>query len=827
MIVNRPACYIFVIMLSSLLLSFTAFAQNKGMVKGKVLTSEGKDADYVSVRVAHSKNGTYTDDHGNYELKLDEGNYVLVISQVGAIPQEIGVAVIAGKTTNLKAVRLNIDNQRLQEVTISSGRNNKFTRGSSNYVAKMPLNSLETPQVFTVISKELLQDQQITNLDDALRSAPGVTKLLDATSRAGSGATNFVVRGFPTQPKLRNGVAGNITTIADAVNIEAVEIMKGPSATLFGNALTSYGGLINRVTKKPFKTSAGEVGYYGGSYGLNRAFVDYNTPLDTTGNILFRVNAAYSYQNSFSDNGFRKSVFIAPSISYQVNDKLKLTLDAEFQNQQSGGSQYLYLYPSVAVSAFGTDRADKIPINYNSSFSNNDVVKTGQNANINGEAIYTINSNWKSQTNFSVTTSSSKGPAPYYYIIPGNTVRALTGVNSYTDSLYIERLVWSPNGNDLNAELQENITGDFKIGRLRNRLTVGLDYFRTRTNVNFNRFAYVTARNTRINDLFDFVSLTNPGPAYYNFNQSKIDSAYSNRPAGTVLNTKVDSRTYSAYVVDVVNITKNFLALLSLRVDHFVNKGILNNSTNITSEGYSQTTLAPKFGLVYQVVPEKVSLFGNYQSGFVNQTGTDYENKMFKPEFARQLEGGVKVDLLDGKLSSTVSYYDISVDNIIRPYDENPALSVQNGTKVSKGMEAEVVANPFAGFNVIAGYAHNYSLYTKTTAALTGRRPNNSGPMNTANLWLSYRLSYSALKGLGFGFGGNYAGSVYAIDNNVYGQFILPAYTVFNAAVFYDHKKYRLGLKANNIGNKHYWLGSGTMNPQTLRELVVNLNLRF
>ncbi|MFD2144597.1 TonB-dependent receptor plug domain-containing protein [Mucilaginibacter antarcticus] len=76
----------------------------------------------------------------------------------------------------------------------------------------------------------------------------------DATGRAGDGGGYFTLRGFPTQTRLRNGVSGLVTSTVDAVNIEKVEVIKGPSATLFGSTLTSFGGLINRVTKNLTKT---------------------------------------------------------------------------------------------------------------------------------------------------------------------------------------------------------------------------------------------------------------------------------------------------------------------------------------------------------------------------------------------------------------------------------------------------------------------------------------------------------------------------------------------------------------------------------------------
>ena len=808
-----------------------ALAQsNKGKITGRVVTSENKAADNVTVLLKGTKTSTATDDNGNFELKAPAGSYRLVVKQIGAQSAELNVEIKSDQSTSLTPIVLNISNNGLQEVSISGGRINKFSRKRSEYVTKMPLTALENPQVYSSISKELMKDQQINNLDDALKNAAGVTKSFESTGRAGTGGSTFILRGFVTQSKMRNGLAGNITTSIDAANVEAVEVIKGPSATLFGSSLTSYGGLINRVTKKPFKATAGEVSYYGGSYGLNRISADFNTPVDTAKNLLFRMNAAYNSQNSFQENGYRKSFLFAPSISYQVNDKLNFTLDAEFNKLESAGSQFLYLYGGTPIADFGVSSADQVPINYTSSFASKDMVKHGQNANVFAQMNYQISPEWKSQTNVSVTTSMSKGSSPYYYLIPGAKVRTLTNTTAtpetYPDGLYLERMVWDPNGTDLNAELQQNFMGDFKIAGIRNRLTVGLDYLHTNTNITFNRFSN-TSYGSKLNDVFDFISITNPGPAYYNFNQNKVDANYANYPAGTVLLSRSETTTYSAYAADMINVTDNLLALVSLRIDRFVNSGILNNSTNITSTGYKQTAYSPKFGLVYQILPEVVSLFGNYQSGFTNKTGTDYNGASFKPEHAFQYEGGVKFDFLDGKISGNVSYYDIKVEDIVRAYELNPALSIQNGTQKSKGVEVEVIANPIAGLNIITGYGYNDSKYINTSDNLNGLRPVSAGPQKTVNAWVSYRINRGAVEGLGVGFGGNYASENYAVNTRALGKFTLPSYKIYNTAVFYDQKRYRIGLKMNNIGNTKYWVGNSTMNPQMLREVIANLTFKF
>src|SRR5690606_11472828 len=112
------------------------------------------------------------------------------------------------------------------------------------------------------------------------------------------------------------------------------------------------------------------------------------------------------------------------------------------------------------------------------------------------------------------------------------------------------------------------------------------------------------------------------------------------------------------------NITPQLSAMASLRVDHFKNGGL----TAAESSKYSQTALSPKFGLVYQLIPNTLSVFGNYMNGFVNQAPrlqNDGSTRTFDPEHANQWEGGVKVNALGGLLTASLSYYDIKVSDIV------------------------------------------------------------------------------------------------------------------------------------------------------------------
>lgn len=158
--------------------------------------------------------------------------------------------------------------------------------------------------------------------------------------------------------------------------------------------------------------------------------------------------------------------------------------------------------------------------------------------------------------------------------------------------------------------------------------------------------------------------------------------------------------------------------------------------------------------MVYEVVKNSVSLFGNYMNGFTNQSGSDFAGNTFKPEQANQYEFGVKGDLFNHKLVGTISYYNIDVKNMVREDVDHPDFNIQDGTRLSKGFELEFTANPIAGFNIIGGYTYNESIMTKADENINGLRPGLSGPSNMYNLWASYELQTGKIKGLGFGFGG-------------------------------------------------------------------------
>jgi iron complex outermembrane receptor protein len=503
---------------------------------------------------------------------------------------------------------------------------------------------------------------------------------------------------------------------------------------------------------------------------------------------------------------------VAPGITIKANDRLSFNFDAEFYSSQ-GTTPSLFFFDAT-VPQIGVSSADKLNIDWRRSFISNDLSMQSTNANFFAQMNYKLSDQWTSQTNVSNVRITSNGPMPYFYLLPGNA--------------QIARMVWTIDGTESNIDVQQNFIGNFNIGSVRNRLVAGVDFFNDNDNVIYNEFVG-TAGGLTTPDLFDIVNSSGANiPNYLNFNKAKVDSAYGNSPADPNPYTSIFKEyVYSAYASDVVNLTDKLIFNAALRVDHYDNKGTYNPATAITSGGYNQTALSPKFGLIYQLVKDRVALFGNYLNGFTNETGTNYAGQVFKPEQANQWEGGVKVNAFSGKLTGTVSYYDIRVDDVLQPDVNHPNFDIQNGTQVSKGEEVEIVATPFSGFNVVAGYAHYDNKYTNAYADVDGLRPASSGPADMANLWLSYRLTRGNAKGLGIGAGGNYSG-INDIENSVSeGRFTAPAYVLVNATAFYDRPKYRLAIKVNNLTNKLYWIGWDTVNPQQQRSVMASVAFKF
>jgi len=781
-----------------LFISHTVLAQTNttGILKGIVTTSDQKPAAHVTIHIRELKRTVQTDDEGAFQFnRLPAGTHQLEISLIGHETLLQAVQIAAGATQSIQ-LQLKVSGKELSEVIITSGKN-RFVKTQSPYVSKMPLRNLENPQVYTTVTQALLQDQLNVTYADALKNVPGVIMQLENNSAGGS----VTSRGFSTQSFLRNGVPGIVGGGSlDPANIESIEAIKGPSGALYGASLVSFGGLFNRVTKKPLDSFQVRIGYTGGGFGLSRIDADVNAALDKEHKLLMRFNAAKYEEGSYQDAGFKNYIFIAPVISYQLSERTKLILETEYKKEKANSFYRMFADGSYAT---GVRSAKDLKFDFHKRFIGDDIFITTTTANFFAELQHRFSDTWSSRATYSYLSSDANGSSGYLSMKAGN------------DSL-IRNMTYTEFSKTYANSLQYNLTGDFRIGKMRNRLLIGADVYN------------VTTKSSSPGTIaFDVVSGTKPGAAYTALNRASLHERVKGL---TYTRSRALQNMYSAYIQDVLNITDNLLAMASVRVDYFENPGTRNITKDTTTGKYDQTTVSPKFGLVYQIIPNQLSLFGNYSNGFQNiapvlQPDGNFSN--FKPSQANQWEAGIKAELINGKLTGSLSYYDIKVTDITRPdLPDRPTYTVQNGTQYSRGFEADITAMPFRGFHAIAGYAYNKSKLTKSSAALEGFSPGSAGPGHLANLWLSYRVPSGNLKGFGAGLGGNYAGEN-IVNVSTTALYTLPSFTTINASLSYEQPKYRLIIKADNITNEDYFVGWSTTIPQMPFRLSAAAYLKF
>ena len=818
-----------IVLLLGFALFQTTFAQT-GKISGRVTDQRNNSLQNVNIALSNTSLGTVTDASGHYSMEdLAPGPYTLTFTMIGYNTLTVVTTVQAGRTSSMATVHLSERQEQLDEVVVQADQLNNFGRKASVHVSKMPLRDIENPQVYNSISSELLQEQLVTHFDDALKNAPGIDKLWESTGRGGDGAGYFSLRGFAVQPTMINGLPGLTNGSPDPANIEAIEVIKGPSGTLYGSSLISYGGLININTKKPFFGFGGDISYTSASYGLNRVAADINTTLGNKNNLALRVNTAYHTQNSYQDAGLRRSFFFAPSLAYRANDRLSFSINTEFYQGRSTNQTMLFVDRAAPLRVHNMD---ELGYDHKRSYTSNDLYVDTPTYSFQGQMNYTLSDSWTSQTVLSRSSSKSEGYYSYLYEIT-TTVEDLTGT-PMEDGIILARYTNKQNSQTLGTDIQQNFIGDFTLGSMRNRLLVGLDYYHTRSIDNGSGygnqgFVYIGG------NVDEFQGVAPALHAFYGtpmgggtddtgvLTQAGADVGIMALADPWALSREAEQEIFSAYASDVINLLPELSAMLSVRVDRFSNTG------------YNQTTFSPKFGLVYQPILDKVSLFANYMDGFSNLgpvtelTDGNPSIKALDAEHAKQFEFGSKLNLLGDRLSATLSYYDIKVDNTALRVDTDATNYhyEQNGELQSKGFEASITANPVVGLNLIFGYSYNDSQLVEGAADFKGKRPESAGPMNLANLWASYRFSQGALSGFGIGFGGNYAGENKIFHRNLGGTFTLDDYVILNQSLFYDTKDFRIGLKLDNAGNTEYYKGWSTINPQNLRSLSANFTYKF
>jgi len=787
------------------MLNAFAYSQN-GTVTGKITDNRNNPLLGVNVLLKKGTIGSQSNENGNFEITtIKNGEHTLVISYVGYKTKEIPFT-INNNSVDLNTITIYEGNELLSEVFIDGTRTNKFSRKESAYVSKMPLKNLENSQVYNTVTNQLLVSQSVNNFQDALTNAAGVTKLWSSTGRSGDGAGYYSSRGFAVQPQLVNGVVGITNGFINPSNVERIEVIKGPSATLFGSAVTSYGGLINIITKKPYKGTGGEITVSGGSNDFAKINLDVN--ISSKEKLSFRLNSGYQKDNSFQDAGFKKSFYIAPSVSYKANNNLAFNFSYEASQNEQTNETFLFLnrYGPLAFNSI-----EDLNYDTNLSFTNNDVTIENNTQNFRGEIAWKITDTWSSQTLIAGGIAKSEGYYTYLWnAADWSTPSAPVGTEFF--SLYAQ----DTDAKTKTLNLQQNFNGSFKLGDFQNKLLVGFDYLNAKIIDQSSNWGYLHTLNLQGDLIYGEPEIS----------ADNLDAVLSDN--GNV-DSDVRQNVFGAYISDIITVLPSLSVSASVRYDRFNYKGDQNTDTDDDTE-YTESTFSPKFGVVYQPILDKVSIFANYQNGFsylnpqyiTDYTTGDTNLQTYDVEEANQLEFGVKTKLFNNKLETTVSYYNITVDNKYYWSTKTQDLEVN-----SQGIELEINANPINGLNIHSGFSYNDSEITNSPSAtyLEGNRYGESGPEITYNFWADYKFLKKF--GVGAGLNGTTEYDTMIDYKAATGGFYLPGYTIFNASVYYETEKFRISVKGNNLTDEIYYSGWSTVTPQNRRVILATVNYKF
>ena len=774
----------------------SVFAQAKqtGVIEGRVLSADDKPQENVILVLTPSQRQTMSDDNGNFEFRnIPYGQYTISVKSLGVTAEPVSVELNAQKTS-VATIQLAEVASVLDRVIVSSSY--RHVNKNSTQVARMPMTYTENPQNYAVIPAELLKNQLVTTTEQALLNIPGVSNLSIAGGSGGS-TLQFMSRGFTNGSVMyRNGIATGYVALTDLFNVNRIEAIKGPSATLFGgNQGASYGGVYNMITNQPLDVKRGEVSFTTGSYEMARTTVDYNTPLNDDKTALLRLNGVYDNRNTFQQLS-QKNVGLAPSLLIKANDRLDLHFDGYYFRSIRPIILFGFNPPpgGTAANSEYAGNVKDLHLNPKNSYVNPDFNSTQQTWSVTARADYKLSEQWVSQTNYSVARSNNE---TYYISLSADK-------KTTTDTAIITRSVlYMPYSQLYTQQFQQNFIGDFKIGEMHNRLLVGLDYFRTNVGQSRGSISYDKIPETA-NDVQKMLR------------KSRVDSMAVNTAFSA---SRSIQNSYGAYISNVLNITDRLLLMASLRINSFA----------VPASDYKQTSYSPKLGISYQIIPNNLSVYANYNNGYNNTTALDSAGNFLKPEYANQLEGGVKFDAFQHRLTGTISYYDIKVKNKVRAVP-GTTYSVQDNTQKSRGLDIDILANPIPGLNIAMGYGYNDIRYSefltvinKVSTDLSGNRVEGA-PYHAANLWINYGVTSGSLKGFGLGAGGN--GQSSSFTNSV-NTITLDGYTVFGASVFYDATKFRLTAKIDNIADKKYYTYSAWLNAGPTRTFSFNLTYRF
>ena len=633
----------------------------------------------------------------------------------------------------------------LEEITVKESAYSKYQNEAKPELNRTQISKEDTAKSIQTFNKTFIEDAQLQSIEDIIEMSSNTVYTGD-----NHGRTNDIsMRGFSGVPILLDGIRiTNKLAHPEVYNIESVEILKGPDSLQYGQS--SPGGLVNLVTKKPTKESLAKIELEVNDNPSYSPKIDLGGAINEDKSLYFRLTSVLKYDEGWTNsNTDTNKIFVAPSLSYDINNNNVITFVTEYTNEKTPSSFGTYVNSKGELVA---------SIKNMSSHPDEEFEKTQKIAGFDIDSIYdTWNSNFKYRY-IDYEGENENVAFPFMYQeATGNLLRFFAIQNQKNQE----------------HALQYTLNKETDIFGLNNKFSLGADY------------------NKAYSETIMFADMTTFYPIYLaNPNYESLTSLKDHPNATDMSTPKTSVESYGIFLQDHINLTDKLIFSAGIRYDEVKPKD---------SQKSDATT--PQFGLVYHLTPETI-LFTNYSQSFTPTSRQDKAGNILDPEKGKGYEVGIKQKLFDDRFDLTTALFKIEKENVatLDINGGNTFFYKASGKQESQGFEVDLSGDITSNLSLIASYG-----YTETKDKEINNNDLVNIPNHTANIFATYKLAALNLPDYYIGGGARYIGSKYANDTNT---IELDSALIYNATVGYKKGNWRANLSVQNLTDEEYVDGS-------------------
>lgn len=759
------------------------------------------DAGRVQGLRSNGLQGSHSVDQGFAQLLRGSGlaaqrgsaGYTLVPAPAAGVAPET-VRPAAPTAATLAAVTVSAAAER-SATTEGTG---SYTTRQTNTATRLALAPRETPQSVSVITRQRIEDQGLTQLTDVITQTPGL--VLAQGGNTGSDTSPIYSRGFGVDTYMVDGVRQlnsgytDMFQTYDVATVDRVEVLRGASGLI--NGVGTPGAAINLIRKRP--TSAFQATVRGelGSWAHRRAEVDISTPLNDAGNVRGRLVAAAQKNNAYIARLKEERQALYGVVEADITRDTRVHAGLSYQRFEATGHARGGL-PAYFSDGTRTrwDVSDSAAADWGTSYR--------RYASLFAGVEHQLAPDW------SVKGTVIRAWSIYDEVLgygSGGNPNRFTGAGA---SIWAGR--WSSDPRQDTIDVQVN--GKFDLLGRKHDLVFGADASRS---------TYNTPNYTN----WTHAGWSGAIPNIYTWNGSYPLAPYN--PA--VGSGTSDERLNSVYG------TLRFKPLDSLAVLAGARVTDWSRAQSTTTYRTGRTTyndrretgeVTPYAAIVWDFARDW-STYASYTDIFKPQNNKTLNGDFLDPQTGASYELGIKGSLLDERLNVSAAIYKAKQDNLavaIVPQtfapDGSTAYEAKSGTS-TRGFEFEVNGEVRPGWQLSAGFARNM------TRDRTGARLRTEVPQNTFKLATSYRIA-GVGNGLTVGGALRWQSEIYS-DNQgpARVRFVQPSYAVTDLFLKYAFTPRLLAtFNVNNVFDKRYYATTGNSYYGTPRQFRLGLEARF